>query len=240
MQAADGAPPRWLGVRFDANGQALPCSGNTIVCHRRDRDGRAAIADLVARIGEGPAGGCFAFTAPESWHMTVFGGLLHDSDRRTGFWPSGLAADASDEQADRFMIERMAQVAPPDMPITMQARGFAGLQSHALGLALVPHTAGQETALRAYRDRLAEATGLTARPGHEGYAFHLTLGYLIGWPTEAEAAAFDTAIDGMAAGLGDRIPPFELGPPEICLFDHMNAFRVQGTVTSVQAATPAE
>lgn len=240
MEAAAGAPPRFLDDRFDADKRVLRCPGNTIVCHRRDPEGLAAITELVARIAQAPAGDCFAFTAPSSWHMTLFNGLLHDSDRREGFWPTTLPKDASDRDADAFMVARMAEIDPPDIPITMVPSGLAGLSSHGLGIALSPETPEQGRALCAYRDRLAEATGLEGRPGHDTYRFHLTLAYLVRWPTVTEAAATDALFDRLTENMANLVPPFRLGPPEICLFDNMNEFRVQATVTSAQAATPVE
>ncbi|MBO6637144.1 MAG: DUF1868 domain-containing protein [Roseitalea sp.] len=240
---ADGdRPPRWLDVRFDTAGHPLRCSGNTMVCHLRDDAGRAAVSEIAARLAVAPGGDCFAFTAPESWHMTVFNGLLHeaDCDRGGDFWPTGLSADATDDEADAFMLDRMATVAPPGGPVRMVATGFSGLASHGLGIALTPATTGEEKAIRAYRDRLAEATGLVARPGHAGYGFHLTLAYLVRWPSVADAAAFDAVQASLAAAIGDLFPPFRLGPPELCLFDHMNEFRVQRMVMPERAATPAE
>lgn len=239
LETANGAPPLWLDVRFDAAGRALRCSGNTIVCHLRDQSGIDATHAIAARIAEMPAGNCYAFTAPESWHMTVFNGLLHEADRARvadGFWPSELPTGASDAEADRFMIDAMATVRPPDKPVTMVASGFGGISQQGLGIALTPASPTDSASIRAYRDRLAEATGLTARPGHDDYKFHLTLGYLIAWPTVEDAVRFDQALRSLSAELPNLFPPFHLGPPEICLFDHMNEFRVQTTVTSAEAA----
>lgn len=241
VRAEGAGPPRWLDVRFDASGTPVRCSGNTMVCHLREKAGRGAVSEIAARLASAPAGDCFAFTAPESWHMTVFNGLLHEADRdRRGFWPADLPADATDDEADAFMLDRMATVAPPDTPIHMVATGFSGLPSHGLGIALAPGTADEEIFIRTYRDRLAEATGLKARPGQAGYGFHLTLAYLVRWPSVDEASAFDAVLASLTAGIADLFPPFRLGPPELCLFDHMDEFRVQRTVTPAPAATPAE
>ena len=241
VRAAQGKPPRWLDVRFDADKNPLHCSGNTVICHRRDEAGAAGIAEIVARIAASPAGDCFAFTAHESWHMTVFNGLLHEEDRRrSGFWPPGLPLDATDAEADAFMLDRMATIVPPERPVTMVATGFAGLNSHGLGIALVPSSADEERAIRAYRDLLANTVGLAGRPGHDTYAFHLTLAYLVRWPSEAAACATDEVLAATATDLDTLCPPFRLGTPEICLFDHMNEFRPQAPITSAQAAIPAE
>lgn len=239
---ADGnRPPRWLDVRFDRSGVPLLCSGNTMVCHLHDQASHAAVADIAARLAAAPAGDCFAFTAPESWHMTVFNGLLHEADRdRSASWPADLSPDATDDEADAFMLDRMAAVAPPGAVIHMVATGFSGLPSHGLGIALAPSTVGEEEALRTYRDRLAMATGLETRPGHADYGFHLTLAYLVRWPSVAEAAAFDLVLTSIAQQLESLFPPFRLGPPELCLFDHMNAFRPQRTLTRERVATPVE
>jgi len=224
LAAANGAPPRFVDIRFDAAKRPVRCSGNTVVCHRRDAAGRAAIADLAAKIAEGPAGDCYAFTPERSWHMTVYDGLLHDR-RAPGFWPADLPVDASNDQADAFVLSRLADLPALDEPVTMHATGLFGREHHALGLALAAGSARQERALRRFRDACAERLGMADRPGHDAYRFHLTLGYLIAWPDPATARAADSAMDALAPRLDDLVPPFELGPPELCLFDDMTLFR---------------
>ena len=96
--------------------------------------------------------------------------------------------------------------------------------------ALAGADAAEERRLRALRDRLAEAAGLTHRPGHDAYMFHVTLAYLIAWPGAEEAARIDHLIHGAEGALAAALPRIRLGAPEVCLFTDMTAFRPQFTL----------
>ena len=87
-----------------------------------------------------------------------------------------------------------------------------------------------EIVIAILRDRLAEAAGLTHRPGHDAYMFHVTLAYLIAWPGAEEAARIDHLIHGAEGALAAALPRIRLGAPEVCLFQDMTAFRPQFTL----------
>jgi hypothetical protein len=75
-----------------------------------------------------------------------------------------------------------------------------------------------------------QALGLTDRPGHEDYTFHITLAYAIAWPDGAAARTFGAALWEADAALRLEAPTFEIGPPELCRFRDMTRFEVVETL----------
>lgn len=218
-------PPLFLNRRFDAAGSALRCAGNTVVTHVTNAALNAAIEGLAHRLSTGPAGDSFAWLPASSYHMTVFNGLLYD-ERDALHWPATLPADASEDEADHFMQARIAAVPAPPRPFCMKLTGFSGVKSHALGLSLAAQDREEDRRLRTWRDQLATATDLTQRPGHALYRFHITLAYMINWPNEGLAAAFDLELEDGLATLAQAFPVLELGPAQFCTFDDMTHFEV--------------
>jgi hypothetical protein len=73
---AGGPNPR-LGSRFNAEGQFLPEHGNTVVAQvTAGSVTEAALIDLRRALMALPFADHFAFTAIESYHMTVFEGVI--------------------------------------------------------------------------------------------------------------------------------------------------------------------
>lgn len=216
------APPPYLGVRFDAEGRALRCSGCTVIGHIRPGPVFDALVAARDALAAAPGGACFAWLPPSSWHMTLFDGLLH-SRRSPGVWPEALPEDAAEADADAWFLEavRTAPIAPPP-PFALRPTGIAA-SGGGIGVTLEGATAEEESRLRAFRDALAAATGLAGRPGHASYRFHVTLAYALSHPADHEA--FDTALAATGARLIAAAPRVAVGPPEICVFDDMTAFR---------------
>jgi len=218
-------PPLFLDQRFDAAGSALRCAGNTVVTHVSNAALNTAIDALAHRLSTGPAGNSFAWLPASSYHMTLFNGLLYD-ERDTLHWPATLPTDASEDDADQFMQDRIAAVPAPAGPYRMKLTGFSGVKSHALGLSLEAQDQAEDLRLRDWRDQLATATDLTRRPGHALYRFHITLAYMISWPNQDQAAAFDLELKNGLAALAQAFPVLELGPAQFCTFDDMTHFEV--------------
>jgi len=225
--AAHKGGPRFLDRRFDSDGGQVPCPGNTIIAHVYDTAVLDALTEAQARLAETEAGGCFAWLPRASLHCTQFNGLLY-AERERAVWPQGLAKDASRADADAFMRAAFDAVDAPPVPFVLEPSHFSGFGSDALGLGLAA-AQDAEPAMRAYRDALAQASGLTHRPGHADYAFHITFGYLIRWPSLAAAEAFDTASLAVLADLRAKVPTLRLENTEFCLFEGMTHFAVQST-----------
>ena len=225
VAAGRGAPPPFLDRRFDADGRALPDPGCTVIGHVARGPVHAALVAARDRLGSAPAGACFAWLPPASYHMTIFDGLLY-SRRSPGFWPGALDAAATEGEAEAFVVERIAPLRPEGgtrfrmVPQALEpAPNGAGLW-----VRLAAAEAAEERRIRAFRDACAAALGLADRPGHRDYRFHITLAYAIGWPDEAAARAFDAALDEADARLRREAALFEIGPPELCRFADMTRF----------------
>lgn len=217
------AAPTYLDVRFDAHARALPDPGCTIIAHVRDASLNAALSAVPAAM---VAAGLYRFWAwlpAASYHMTLFDMVLHA--RRGPAWPRGLAQDLPGREADAATIERLRGFALDADPVFRMKPVGLTLSPSGMGVAMEGATPAEDARLRALRDRLAAATGLDARPGHADYRFHITLAYLIDWPSAAEAARADAALAAAEAALLSAAPVMELGPPEVCLFDDMTEFR---------------
>lgn len=217
------APPTYLDLRFDARGHALPDPGCTVVAHVRDPAANAALAAVRARMADAGLARFWAWLPPSSFHMTMFDILLHG--RRGAAWPQDLDPTLDGRLADARMTERLRGFPLDTAPVFRMALDGLALSPSGMGVALRGETPAEDARLRALRDRMAAATGLSARPGHADYRFHVTLAYLIDWPAPQEAAEADAALAEAEAALLDALPALDLGPPEVCLFDDMTEFR---------------
>lgn len=221
--AAADAPPRFLGERFDAEARPLRASGCTIVAHV---DAAAARALTAARdaLRSAPAGRCFAWLPPASWHMTLYDGLLH-ARREPDYWPAALATDATEAEADAFMRDRLAACPPPaGGPFRMVTRALETGATGGVWVAMAAESPDEDRRLRGWRDALAEACGLRHRPGHDAYPFHITMAYAIGWAAPDDAADFDAALARADAALRAALPRIEAWPPDFCRFEDMTHF----------------
>jgi len=223
VAALRDAPPRHLGVRFDADGRALPCAGCTVIGHIRPGPVAEALQAAVDRLRAAPAARCFAWLPAPSWHMTLFDGLLHAA-RDPGCWPRGLDAGADGAAADAWFLRRAAAVPSPETPFALRPRAVEPAPGAGVWVALDAESDAEAARLRAYRDALAAATGLAHRPGHASYRFHITLAYPIAWPAPAEAAAFETALAEADAAFSVAAPRIAVGPPEMCRFATIDRF----------------
>lgn len=211
------APPPRLGIRYDTTGRFLPEAGNTVV--RAVIPGsptEAALADLAAALRTQPWGGAFAWTAPASWHMTVFEGVI-ETRRTPADFPEGIDPATGIDAATEAMAARLAGFrAPP-------AFAMAPVAVTPFGVRLAGATGADEAAARAWRDGLAAALRLH-RAGHAGYVFHTTLAYLLTPLDPGLRPALRAAMAALTARFRARVPVMDLGPPALCRFADMNAF----------------
>ncbi|MEM6438711.1 MAG: DUF1868 domain-containing protein [Pseudomonadota bacterium] len=226
--AMAGGPPRFLGVRFDAQRRPVPCSGCTVVAHLDPGD-HAPFAAVRDALVNADAADHWAWLPRSSYHMTVFDLLLHNR-REPGFWPSGLAADASNAEADAFAFERLrhsGRSASP--PFLMRVEGLAANAATAacISVRLAPVDAAENARMRHLRDGWADALGLRQRPGHEAYAFHVTLAYLVRWPDGGERSKAEAALTKASAELRSQKPILALTRCDACVFSCMTAFSPQ-------------
>ncbi|MEL6680933.1 MAG: DUF1868 domain-containing protein, partial [Pseudomonadota bacterium] len=129
--------PDFLNIRFDASGKALRDPGTTVVAHLKDAPGAEAVVRFGAALGQGSMGRCFAMLPVPSYHMTVFNGLL-THDRSAPFWPGSLSPSVSAEEADRWMLDRLALLRGVPAPLGMAMRGITASETGGIGLTLEP------------------------------------------------------------------------------------------------------
>ena len=213
---AGGENPR-LGSRFDTEGQFLPEHGNTVVAQVTAGSAtEAALIDLRHALMALPFPDHFAFTAVESYHMTVFEGVI-ETRRARGYWPDDLALDASIDEMTAAMSAKLAGFSPPP-PFQMRL-----VEVTPLGLHLTGATEKDEVNVRAWRDALAQALGFRT-PAHETYGFHTTMAYQKRWPPAKALGLYEQALAQLGADFAARVPVLDLDPPAFCRFADMNAF----------------
>ncbi len=217
------AAPTYLGLRFDAQGNPLPDPGCTIIAHVREPAANAALATVRATMQAAGLARFWAWLPASSFHMTMFDMLLHG--RRGAAWPQHLDPTMPGRLADEATVEAVRGFALGTDPVFRMKVDGLTLSPSGMGVAVSGETPQEDARLRALRDRLAAATGLSARPGHAEYRFHITLAYLIDWPAPEDAREADAMLAEAEAALLAALPALDLGPPEVCLFDDMTEFR---------------
>lgn len=222
--AAAGAngPPRFLGQRFDSAGRALSEPGNTVVAMLADGPFRERLRAIRARLEATEAGRTAIAWLPESsWHMTLFDGVLLNEERAE-YWPRGLPRVPDRAEVTlNHMRAAIRQHPIPQPPYRMRTTCLGGFATGGFGIRFEEADTAERSRLRAWRHAIAAAAGLSHRPGHQAYVFHLTLGYMIAWPDQAAAEAFDQAV---ARELASPLPPPDFLPGRLCVFADMTRF----------------
>ncbi len=210
-------PNQFVGVRFSPEGVFLPEPGNTVVRHVvPGSPTERALVDLRARMQALPWAHKFAWTDVESYHMTVFNGLIV-TGREPGLWPADMALDMEIAATTPLIDERLAGFEGPgrfDMAIH---------EVTPFGLTLTGATDADERTARNWRDALTEPFGYRS-PGHETYAFHITMAYMIDWLPDDLIAEYRSALAELTAEMREKVPVVDLGPPAFCSFTDMNWF----------------
>ncbi|EPR19045.1 hypothetical protein L905_02170 [Agrobacterium sp. TS43] len=210
-------PPRHLGSRFNADGEFLPDSGNTVVCHlvEGSQTEKAIIAtrQRFLDMAEAPQ---LAFTPISSLHMTVFQGV-NDLRRMLPYWPSEMPLDASVDAMTDYYRDRLS--AFPALPaFNMQVTGL-----RPVGLVMKGATAEDDRIVALWRDTFADFFGYR-HPDHDIYEFHITLSYIIRWFEPECLPRWQAMLDEELEKLRAAAPVIEMRPPAFCEFKDMNHF----------------
>lgn len=213
----EGRTSPHLGRRFDAAGRFLPEAGNTVVAQVvPGSPTEAALVRLRADLMALPEAGHFAFTAVESYHMTVFEGVV-ETRRRREEWPEGLPLDMDLAEVTAAMRARLeGWQAPPSFAMRIT-------EVTPFGLRLEGASPGDEACARAWRDALSTALRLR-RPTHDSYGFHTTLAYCKAGLPRAALPALRSRMADLTARLQAEVPVMHLARPAFCIFADMNAF----------------
>ncbi|MCE1235450.1 MAG: DUF1868 domain-containing protein [Hyphomicrobiales bacterium] len=216
-ESAHDAPPSRLGVRYDRGGRFLPEAGDTVVCHTRP--GSAEETALLAardRLLAMPEADHFAFTPPESLHVTLFQGVL-DTRRDPAFWPDDLALDATIPAATDHLLAKLDGFVPR-APFRFRPVGLSPT-----GLVVEGATSADVAALADWRDALADLFGYR-HPDHETYVFHVTFAYPIAWLPDDRLRAWGNVLAEALADLAAAAPTMTFAPPAFCRFADMCFF----------------
>lgn len=220
-EAGKTTPPRYLNVRFDADGTFLPMPGNTVVSHvvpgSKTEDALMRVRQVLLDL---PFGDRFAYTPKASYHMTVFQGVIEDR-RKPDYWPRGIALDAQVEETTRLFLDRLAAL-PPTPSFRMKMVSVTPL-----GLVLTGATPEDERCVRALRDTLTAQFGYR-HPDHDDYIFHITLAYLKDWLPADAGTTYLSAFAEIGRAFAAEIETLELGAPALCEFSDMTEFRPLG------------
>lgn len=216
-RSAHPEPPRHLGTRYDQSGRFLREPGNTVVCHLVPGSAtEQVLIDARARYAAMPEAGKLAFTPVESYHMTLFQGII-EGRRMPPFWPAEVAMD--------MPIEAMTELFDKRLELFPARTSFAVEIVEALprGLVVDGVTAADRHAMADWRNAFAEVFGYR-HPDHDSYQFHITMAYLIDWLDDATLPDWQAMLDDVADDIRRRAPVLELRAPAFCSFEDMNWF----------------
>lgn len=218
--------PLDIGRKFHADGAVRHFPGNTIVCHVTSQTALIAGLDrLYDRLRQESAAHSFTLLPPSSWHMTLYVGIC-DQDRRAERWPKGLSLDVPLRVANLCVEERLRQTKfQGPARFRMKVKHFWPLKD-GIVLGVEPADEAENKAIRALRDEIAKSVGMRL-DGHDSYEFHITMAYFVGQPTDGEFTALSALLAEELETLLETVSPFEVGPPEFCLFNDMFCFQRQ-------------
>ncbi|KAK0940844.1 hypothetical protein LTR48_002563 [Friedmanniomyces endolithicus] len=213
--------PRWIGHKFNPDGQIMPYPGNTVLSPLDPASAlHRSLQGLLNDLQQQDFASLYTFLSPSSWHMTTYEGIS-DQIRLRNSWPADLPANSSLKACHAYVATRLADFKHGlGADIQMEVAGFESL-AEGIALKLVPANSGGERALRDLRDRLSQRLGMR-HPGHDNYSFHMGLAYLLRHLSEGEEANIAKFLRGWHAKLPQS---FELAVPEYCVYDDMLSFR---------------
>lgn len=230
--------PSEVDRKFTAAGDALPFRGNTMLSHIAL--GTLASNALIAvrnTINRRSFSRCLAFTPPSSYHMTVIQGA-DDAVRKPGLWPADLPLDTPLAECTAHFERKLANFQLDiALPFRMRIVEFSAHRDSGATVRLEPADASENRKIRGLRDRIADLLEIRA-PGHEQYGFHVTLAYLVNWMDEAQTQDYLSIQPDCLKFLQKTIPVLELGAPEFCTFNDMNAFDMQFLVGQAPQRVP--
>lgn len=209
-----------IGKKFEADGSVRRYPGNTVIADVRPGCGAYEVMTHLRQMAIDAGFAQSMILLPEdSYHMTVLRGV-NDLVRTDAFWPAALAKEAPMDKVDAYVSAAVASVDMPG-PIRMKFRGVR-VNGEDFRVLLSPADDEQQSVLRAFRDKAADAIGLRL-PGHDEYTYHITLAYTRLIPEGAEADRLDTLVREMEKHIQNQ-PSFETTPPYMAYYDDMLAF----------------
>lgn len=224
MPQHKGTRPSDVNRKFFENGKARPFAGNTIISQIPSRTPLSdALTTVRNTLAAQEFSQCLRLLPPSSYHMTVFEGVI-DEQRKPPFWPVEVAKDASVQACTDYFTERLIDFDLDDeFELRMQVDDFNVHKDSGATIRLVPASVQENKKLRDLRDRLAQRLGIRA-PDHDQYGFHISLGYLVKWMTDAQTLEYAAVQQKCLTFLRETLEVFALDAPRFCTFNDMLTF----------------
>lgn len=214
---------RWgkeIERKFARDGKPLRYPGNTVVSDvKPGNPAHAVLLRLRGMLADSGLSPLFILLPGESYHMTVIRGL-NDRVRERDFWPDALDIHVGMDAADAYFTRAVRSVQNPGA--IRMAFDRVQIDATDFRVRLRPQDTEQSRILADFRNRVADALGLRL-PGHEAYAYHITLAYTLRLPEGEEAARLSNLAREMDARLSVQ-PPFAVDAPHAAYYDDMTAF----------------
>jgi hypothetical protein len=156
--------------------------------------------------------------------MTLINGI-DDEHRKAPYWPRSVPTTASIQACRDWCAEHLQGFHTGRSGDFLMAQDTSAKVEtvNNFTIWLKPFDEAKSQEMRAIRNQLSEVLEIR-EPGHDSYRFHLSLGYLIEYLSQEEAAAFAQFYRKAIVHLSDVVPVLRLGQPEFCVFQDMFAF----------------
>ncbi len=216
--------PGAVGGKFYPTGQVREWPGNTIICPvGSDTPLHEMLRSVQEEAMAEPVMRKFTIMPTSSLHMTLFDGVDLDH-RRAPYWPTPVPLDAPLAAADMWCAEQLQTFHTGGGRFRMRPDvDFNPPEITDFAVRLDPADLAQATQLKMLRNRLSDCLHIRA-PGHDGYRFHITLGYLIDWLTPDEMIRAQKLYRRWLLRIAEATPEFVIGQPAFCTFRDMFAF----------------
>jgi hypothetical protein len=226
---AFAATPKDTLLKFNPDGSKRPFAGNTVICHLPQE---CRVRDSIATLGDALRASSFAHKLAvlpsDSYHMTVLSGP-NDQDRARYGWPADIPIDAPMSECNRIIGKRITNFRMhAELPIRVRVDWEKTLdRQRASGLRISPADDGENSKLRALRDRLAAEVFQFRTEDHATFGFHVSLAYQMSRLTAEEEAQYQTILTRHISAIIASSPVIELGVPEFCTFEDMYRFEIR-------------
>lgn len=208
--------------KFTEQGEPKRYIGNTIVSFFEKEAAIFKEAILTQnKLKQSPMSDFLVFLPTDSFHMTVIS-LAREIDRGTEYWSQRLDENMPFPEVDKKLAKIVAEIPfPEDVEMTIDHVSFTKIN-------LVPANEESKRKLLAYRDTVAERTGIL-HLGHDDYHFHISLTYLLHEiPADMREDA-DEILAQITAELKESIQTFTVSKADFVIFNDMMDYTVDLT-----------
>ena len=209
-----------VGKKFNEDGTFRPFPGNTIIC-LLDQMSEVFLRAKTLRneLASSTLSPCLAALPDESLHMTAIEGVC-DQVRKQEYWTQKLFLDADLVSVDAFLVQQWKTL-PPLGEVSMT---FDHLRvDSGICIGLHPTSDEDEKRIRAWRDVVGDALGFRF-PGHETYAFHISLAYGIHMPDVRQLEFLQAFKEHFDRTCKQTPFSFTVPEPSLTFFDDMSHF----------------